>query len=115
MKAWGVKAAFDLNAANFNGIIDGGAVIDIMKDKTKIRVDETGTTVVSAGAAVGAPRSGANVRVIMVDRPFAYAIYVEETVQSKEEPIKMPRPLAIGVVNDPTVTASLSTRSLTSR
>lgn len=109
LESMGVKAAFDPHAANFNGIIEGGAVIDVMKDKTKIRIDETGTTVISAGAAVGAPRSGANLKVIMVDRPFAYTIYAEETVPSKEGPIKMPMPLAIGVVNDPTGNAALST------
>lgn len=109
LKNMGVKAAFNPHDANFNGIIADGAVIDVMKDRTKIQFDETGTKVVSAGAAVGGSRASGNAKFIMVDRPFAYTIYAEETVKIKEETFKMPVPLVIGVVNDPTVNGSLST------
>ena len=74
---FGIKDAFDPNAANFEGIAENLFITDIIH-KTYISVDEIGTeaaavTAITMDNAAFAPEQR-EVKDVVLDRPFAFAI-----------------------------------------
>lgn len=75
LKAMGVKAAFSSSDADFSGMLKNASTplfINMMKQKTKISVDEKGT--MAASVTVTSFATGINNNVFVVNRPFIFAI-----------------------------------------
>jgi serine protease inhibitor len=82
--------AFDAGAADFRRLTPGGGVwVDLVKQKSFVKVDEEGTVAAAVTGAVIVESAPLEIR---VDRPFAF--FIRERLTGTV--------LFLGVVNDPT-------------
>jgi serpin B len=82
LRALGMNAAFDANAADFSGM-DGerGLVISDVYHKAFVAVDEKGTEAAAATAVVAERVSAPPSNTLTLDRPFIFLIYDQPTGQ----------------------------------
>lgn len=82
LKAMGMAIAFDPSQADFSGLSDASTVISQVQHRTFIEVNEEGTEA-AASTSVGISITSVEVPSepfeMIVDRPFAFAIYDPET------------------------------------
>ena len=75
LKALGIKAAFSPSDANFSGMLDNPAIplfISMMKQKSRIEVDEKGT--MASAVTVSSATTGSKPAEFLANRPFLFAI-----------------------------------------
>jgi serpin B len=90
LQALGMTDAFDGGRANFTRLTPGGGVwLDLVKQKSYVKVDEEGTEAAAVTGAVVVESAPAEVR---MDRPFLFVIRERLTGAI----------LFLGIVNDPT-------------